>query len=100
MSNSLRALSDIWTFVRIFTSLSEIGEKLKSKRELLALIPLSIITIWLGVYPKPILEPINNSVESIVQLMHDKSITDEAKSRIPNLVKDIEIARTSMKEAH
>jgi len=72
-----------------------------SKRELLALIPLSILTIWLGIYPKPILEPINNSVESIVQLMHDKSITQEAKSRIPNLAaKGIEITKTSMKEAH
>ncbi len=58
-----------------------------NKRELVALIPLSIITIWLGVYPKPVLEPINNSVEYVVQLMHDKSITEEAKSRIPNLVK-------------
>ena len=71
-----------------------------NKRELLALIPLSIITVWLGVYPKPILEPINNSVESIVQLMHDKSITQEAKSRIPNLIKGVEITKTSMKEAH
>ena len=71
-----------------------------NKRELLALIPLSIITVWLGIYPKPILEPINNSVESIVQLMHDKSITEEAKTRIPNLVKGVEITRTSMKEAH
>ncbi len=70
-----------------------------SKRELLALIPLSIITVWLGIYPKPVLDPINNSVESVVQLMHDKSITDEAKSRIPNLIKDIEITRNS-KEAH
>ncbi|MBU0720873.1 NADH-quinone oxidoreductase subunit M [bacterium] len=71
-----------------------------NKRELLALIPLSIITIWLGVYPKPVLEPINNSVESIVQLMHDKSITQEAKSRIPNLVKGVEISRTTAGEAH
>ncbi|MFT5659636.1 MAG: NADH-quinone oxidoreductase subunit M [Sulfurimonas sp.] len=68
-----------------------------NKRELVALIPLAIITVWLGIYPKPVLEPINNSVESIVQLMHDKSITDEAKSRIPNLVKG---AATSSKEAH
>jgi len=71
-----------------------------NKRELIALIPLVIITVWLGVYPKPVLEPINNSVESVVQLMHDKAITDEAKSRIPNLVKDIEISRTSTQEAH
>jgi NADH-quinone oxidoreductase subunit M len=55
-----------------------------NKTELLALVPLVIITIWLGIYPKPILEPINNSVESIVQLMHDKAQTKEAQARIPN----------------
>jgi len=71
-----------------------------NKRELVALLPLAVITIWLGIYPKPVLDPINNSVESLVQLMHDKSITDEAKSRIPNLVKDLEITRTSQQEAH
>ena len=71
-----------------------------NKRELLALIPLSIITVWLGIYPKPVLEPINNSVESIVQLMHEKSITEEAKSRIPNLLKDASVSRTSQEEAH
>jgi len=70
-----------------------------NKRELVALIPLALITIWLGVYPKPVLEPINNSVESIVQLMHNKATTEEAKSRIPNLVEEIEITKTSMKEA-
>ena len=57
-----------------------------NKRELFALIPLVVIAIWLGVYPKPVLGPINNSVESIVQLMHDKAITEEAKARIPNLI--------------
>jgi len=70
-----------------------------NKRELVALIPLAIITVWLGVYPKPVLEPINNSVESIVQLMHDKSITKEAKSRIPDLRVNQEV-RTSAGEAH
>lgn len=56
-----------------------------NKTELLALVPLVIITVWLGVYPKPILQPISNSVESIVQLMHDKAQTPEAQKRIPNL---------------
>ena len=59
-----------------------------NKTELLALIPLSIITIWLGIYPKPVLEPIDNSVKAVVQLMHNKAITDLAKERIPNLVKE------------
>jgi len=56
-------------------------------REWFALIPLAVIAIWLGIYPKPVLEPINNSVESIVQLMHNKSTTELAKERIPNLAK-------------
>jgi len=62
-------------------------------REKFALIPLVILAIWLGVYPKPILEPINNSVEAIVQLMHDKAVTPEAKSAIPNLTREIEITQ-------
>jgi NADH-quinone oxidoreductase subunit M len=70
-----------------------------NKRELVALIPLAIITVWLGVYPKPVLEPINNSVESIVQLMHNKATSEEAKLRIPSLVEEIKITRTSTKEA-
>jgi NADH-quinone oxidoreductase subunit M len=55
-----------------------------NKKELVALVPLAIIAIWLGVYPKPVLGPINNSVESIVQLMHEKAITPEAQAAIPN----------------
>lgn len=62
-----------------------------NKRELVALIPLVIIAIWLGVYPKPVLGPINNSVESIVQLMHEKAVTEEAKARIPDLTSTIVI---------
>ena len=64
-----------------------------NKRELLALVPLVIITIWLGVYPKPLLDPISNSVESVVQLMHDKAITEEAKKRIPNLIDGVTIVK-------
>ncbi|MDY0116214.1 MAG: NADH-quinone oxidoreductase subunit M [Sulfurimonadaceae bacterium] len=71
-----------------------------NKREWLALIPLAVITIWLGVYPKPLLEPISHSVESIVQRMHEKSKTEEAKKRIPNLLIDEEMRATSMQEAH
>jgi len=67
-----------------------------NKRELVALLPLVVITVWLGIYPKPVLGPINNSVESVIQLMHDKSVTDEAKERIPTLIK----GGTSTQEAH
>ncbi len=70
------------------------------RRELFALVPLVIVAIWLGIYPKPILEPINNSTESIVQLMHDKAVTHEAKSKIPNLVNEITISSTTEEGAH
>ncbi len=70
-----------------------------NKRELIALIPLVLITIWLGIYPKPVLGPINNSVESVVQLMHNKATSEEAKMRIPN-VSGVVISKTATKEAH
>lgn len=71
-----------------------------NKRELIALVPLTIITIWLGIYPKPVLGPINTSVESVVQLMHDKAITPEAKKRIPNLVKGAGTTQTAQNGGH
>jgi len=42
-------------------------------KELAALIPLVAIVIWLGVYPKPILAPIDNSVKQLLVLMHEKA---------------------------
>lgn len=62
-----------------------------NKKELIALIPLTVIAVWLGVYPKPILEPINSSVEAVVTLMHEKAVTEEAKTRIPSLAGKIEM---------
>lgn len=51
-----------------------------NKRELSALIPLTIVVIWLGVYPKPVLEPIDNSVKLMMELMEKKATTDKAKA--------------------
>ena len=53
-----------------------------NSRELSALIPLVIIVIWLGVYPKPVLVPIDNSVKALVSFMHEKAKTPEAKKII------------------
>lgn len=71
-----------------------------NKRELIALIPLAIITVWLGIYPKPVLGTINTSVESVVSLMHEKAISKEAKSRIPNIADETDAAKNSVGEAH
>lgn len=51
-------------------------------RETWSLIPLVAIVIWLGVYPKPVLTPIDNSVKTLLQFMDDKARTDEAKEMI------------------
>jgi NADH-quinone oxidoreductase subunit M len=51
-------------------------------KELTALIPLVAISIWLGVYPKPVLAPIDNSTKALVKMMHQKAQTKEAKATI------------------
>jgi len=52
------------------------------KRELTALIPLVMIVVWLGVYPKPVLEPIDNSVKLLLTQMEKKAISTETKEAI------------------
>jgi len=63
---------------------NEENKKLKdlNARETWSLIPLVAIVIWLGVYPKPVLEPIDNSVKAMLNFMDEKAITQEAKDMI------------------
>jgi NADH-quinone oxidoreductase subunit M len=62
----------------------EENKKLKdlNATETWSLIPLVAIVIWLGIYPKPVLEPINNSVNAMLVFMDEKAITTEAKDII------------------
>ncbi len=61
-------------------------ENLKLKdlngKEYGALIPLVMLVVYLGVYPKPILDPVDKSVKQVVQIMYIKAITPEAKEMI------------------
>jgi len=63
---------------------NEENKKLKdlNGRETWSLIPLVAIVIWLGVYPKPVLGPIDNSVNALLTFMEEKAITQEAKDTI------------------
>ena len=63
---------------------NEENKKLKdlNTRETWSLIPLVAIVIWLGVYPKPVLTPIDNSVKALLVFMDEKAITKEAKDII------------------
>jgi len=51
-------------------------------KETMSLIPLVLIVIWLGIYPKPVLGPIDTSVKAMLAFMDEKAITDEAKDMI------------------
>ena len=51
-------------------------------KETMSLVPLVLIVVWLGVYPKPVLEPIDNSVKAMLSFMDEKAITVEAKEMI------------------
>ena len=64
-----------------------INEKLEDikGREVAALVPLVMLVVYLGVYPKPILEPVDKSVKQLVQVMYLKSVTPEAKSKIASV---------------
>jgi len=63
-----------------------LNEKLKdlNARELTALVPLVFLVIYLGIHPKPILEPVDNSVKQLVQVMYLKSIDPSSKETIAN----------------
>ncbi|CAA6815204.1 MAG: NADH-ubiquinone oxidoreductase chain M (EC [uncultured Sulfurovum sp.] len=62
-----------------------------NRRETWSLIPLVAIVIWLGVYPKPVLGPIDTSVKALLTFMDEKAITQEAKDmiRVQNSAKEV-----------
>lgn len=60
------------------------NEKLQDTkgRELVALIPLVALVVILGVYPKPILDPVNKSVTQLVEVMQLKAVNETTKAKI------------------
>lgn len=73
------------TFFGVITN--PINEKLQdlNKRELSALVPLVFVIVYLGVHPKPLLEPIDNSVKRLVQTMYVKSVEPTTKDAIASV---------------
>ncbi len=60
-----------------------------NRTELYALIPLTIIAIWLGVYPKPVLDPIDRSVrENVLNIMYQKVNTEMGTPEARALISD------------
>jgi NADH-quinone oxidoreductase subunit M len=71
-------------FGPITNPLNEKLEDIKG-REVVAFIPLVMLVVYLGVYPKPILDPVDKSVKQLVQTMYLKSVTPEAKAKIASV---------------
>ena len=52
---------------------------------MIALLPLVVIVIWLGIYPKVLLEPINKGVENMLNIAHLR-VVDEKNWEFLNMV--------------
>ncbi len=53
-----------------------------SYKELAALVPLTALVIILGVYPKPLLEPIDKSIKDTLILMQEKAVKSQSKKAL------------------
>jgi NADH-quinone oxidoreductase subunit M len=51
-------------------------------REMVALIPLVALIVILGIYPKPILDPVNKSVTQLVEIMQLKAVNETTKTKL------------------
>jgi len=58
------------------------GLKDLNSKELTVLIPLVLLVVWLGVYPKPVLGPIDNSVKALLVQMEDHAQSESTKEAI------------------
>eukprot|EP01029_Cantina_marsupialis_P024143 TRINITY_DN613976_c0_g1_i1.p1 TRINITY_DN613976_c0_g1~~TRINITY_DN613976_c0_g1_i1.p1 ORF type:complete len:420 (-),score=61.34 TRINITY_DN613976_c0_g1_i1:86-1345(-) len=63
---------------------NEENKKLKDikGREVVALVPLVALVVILGVYPKPILDPVDKSVSKLIEVMQIKAVNTDTKTRL------------------
>src|SRR6202140_2349598 len=73
----------LWLYQRVFfgTVTNPKNEKLHdlTPREILTFAPLIIMALWIGVYPKPFFEILEQPVNQIVQGIHDNSVAQGLK---------------------
>ena len=55
-------------------------------REALAVVPLMILCLWIGVYPKPILDTIEDDVRAVVKMYTQKDLA-ESKAKVAKIAK-------------
>lgn len=55
-------------------------------REIVVMVAFSVGIIFLGIYPKPLLLPIQNSSEQILQIMNDRAIKNDTKQHLQKVL--------------
>lgn len=55
-------------------------------REIIVMVAFSVGIIFLGIYPKPLLLPIQNSTEQILQIMNDRAIKNDTKQHLQKVL--------------
>jgi NADH-quinone oxidoreductase subunit M len=87
----LAAVYALWAFQRAFTgkpSGENVGMKDVSLRELIVVVPLLGLSLFLGLYPKPVLDRIQPAVELRVHNLERKS--DYRQPEPPDIAKEIQ----------
>lgn len=73
------------TFFGAIVHKSNLSLKDLNGKEYAALIPLVILVVYLGIHPKPILDPVDASVQQTIKIMHTKAVKPETKQIIESV---------------
>ncbi|WP_095225642.1 NADH-quinone oxidoreductase subunit M [Helicobacter sp. 12S02634-8] len=60
-------------------------------REISVMLPFVFVIIFLGIYPKPLLTPIQNSTQQLLETMHNRAIKKETKIYLKNPPPPLEV---------
>ena len=94
----LAAVYALWAFQRAFTGKptgENVGMKDVSLRELVVVVPLLALSLFLGLYPKPVLDRVQPAVELRVQNLERKS--DYRQPKPPAIARDIQQIETEIR---
>jgi NADH-quinone oxidoreductase subunit M len=94
----LAAVYGLWAFQRVFTgkpSGENVGMKDVSLREVIVVVPLLALSLFLGLYPKPVLDRVQPAVELRVHNLERKS--DYRQPEPPAIAKQIQKIETEIR---
>src|SRR3954453_19113675 len=95
----LAAVYALWAFQRSFTGKptgENVGMKDVSLRELIVVVPRLGLSLFLGLYPKPVLDRVQPAVELRVHNLERKS--DYRQPELPAIAKDIQKVETEIRD--